>query len=100
MRRRFGWNAAHPERAVGDVDTAPGDHGRVLQRLAWRVAAAVRAVAVVFNLDVHRDAFAVLQEQRDAGAHLLNLCDASSSCSAVPEPRSSAELFLRVWRPR
>lgn len=96
---RFRWNGAHPERAVWDVDSAPGDHGRVLHGLAWSVAAAVRAVTVVFNLDIHRNTFTILQDQRHAGANMLKLFDVSCP-SAVPEPQSSEELFLHVWRRR
>lgn len=90
--------AAHPERAVGDVDAAPGDHGCVLHRLAWSVAAAVRAVTVVFDLDIHRNTFTILQEQPHGGANVLHLFDLR--LSIVPEPQSLEELFLRVWRPR
>lgn len=57
-------SCAHPEWAVGDVDSAPGDHGGVLDWLAWSVAAAVGAVSIVLHVDVHRDTLTVLQDQR------------------------------------
>lgn len=57
-------SGAHPERAVWDVDSAPGDHGRVFHRLAWSVATAVRAVPVVLHVDIHGTAFTILAAQR------------------------------------
>lgn len=51
---------AHSEWAVGDVNSAPRDHGCVFYRFPWCVGATVCAVPVIFNLDIHRKAFAIL----------------------------------------
>lgn len=90
-------NGTHPERAVWDVNSAPGDHGRVFHRLAWSVATAVRAVPVILHVDIHRTTFTILAAQTHVTGGAQHGFLMIFLPPVIPEPQSSKELFLRVW---
>lgn len=59
---------AHPEGAVGDADTSPGHHGRVLHWLPGHIGAAVSAIAIVLDRCLHWAALIVLQSGQEQEA--------------------------------
>lgn len=53
---------SHPERAVGNVDLSPRDDDGVLKRLGWDVDTKERAVPIIHDLNVNREAFCILKK--------------------------------------
>lgn len=81
----------HPEGALGDVDTSPGDDDGVLNGLGGHVGAAEGAVAVGDDLDVDGAAIGVLWASPKA-----RFLEHPSRLRA-PRPSQSARARARCW---